>query len=121
MSISRRSFLLVGVAALASASAISRLGSLGEAYAAGAELPLPKETDEPAKSLKYCANGDKPSKNCAGRSAKDKKDQYCYNCQLFTKASGEGKSAKGKCMIMPKNSVGGSAWCQSWVKNPAIT
>lgn len=118
MSISRRSFLFVGAAALASASVLSRMGNL--AYAADAELPLPKESDEPAKSLKYCADGDKPSKNCAARGAKDKKDQYCYNCQLFTKGSGEGKTAHGKCMIMPKNSVRGNAWCQSWVKNPAI-
>lgn len=121
MSLSRRSFLKVGAAALAAVPVLSQMGGLGEAFGAGPELPLPNEMQEPAKSLKYCADGDKPSKNCAARSGKDKNGQYCYNCQLFKKTSGEGKAAKGKCMILPKNSVGGAAWCQSWVKNPAVS
>lgn len=120
MSVSRRSFLKYTATFLAAIPLAGRLASFGEAHAADAALPLAKETEEPAKSLKYCANADKPSKNCAARKAKDKSNQYCYNCQLFTKSSGEGKTAAGKCMIMPKNSVPGGAWCQSWVQNPAV-
>lgn len=123
MSVSRRSFLKLGAVAFAAVSIANRLASFSEgtAFAAGSELPLAKETEEPAKSLKYCADADKPSKNCAARKAKDKKEQYCYNCQLFTKTVGDMKAASGKCMIMPKNSVSGKAWCQSWVKNPAVS
>lgn len=120
MSISRRSFLKYSAAMLAAIPLVAKLAPLGSANAAGTELPLANEAVEPAKSLKYCADGDKPSKNCAARKAKDKKDQYCYNCQLFTKTAGEKKAATGKCMILPKNSVPGQAWCQSWVKNPAV-
>lgn len=122
MNSSRRSFLKLSALAVASVpflgAIFSSKGSV--AFAADADLPLAKETDEPAKSLKYCANADKPSKNCEPRKAKDKKDQFCYNCQLYTKLEGEKKASKGKCMIMPKNRVLGGGWCQSWVKNPAV-
>lgn len=81
--------------------------------------PLAKESDPQPKSLGYCSNADKPTKQCADRKAKDKKDQYCRNCQLYTKLSGEGKSEVGKCMLIPANSVTAIAWCKSWVKKPA--
>jgi uncharacterized protein YifE (UPF0438 family) len=121
MSFSRRSFLKYGFATIASASYLSRFGSPLSTTALAADNPLAKETEEPAKSLKFCADAEKPSKNCAARKAKDKAGQFCYNCQLFTKSSGEKKAAIGKCMIMPKSSVPGKAWCQSWIKNPAVS
>lgn len=120
MSISRRSFLKYTAGALAAIPLASKVLAMGDAFAAGTELPLAKDTDEPAKSLKYCPNADKPSKNCAARKAKEKKDQYCYNCQLYQNPVGEKKAGKGKCMIMPKNRVEGAGWCQSWVQNPAV-
>jgi len=120
MSITRRSFLKYSAGILAAIPVASKVLSIGSAFAADAELPLAKETDEPAKSLKYCANADKPSKNCAARKAKEKKDQYCYNCQLYQNPVGDKKAGKGKCMIMPKNRVEGAGWCQSWVQNPAV-
>ncbi|MGZ3711043.1 MAG: hypothetical protein ACXVBE_04770, partial [Bdellovibrionota bacterium] len=97
MSFSRRSFLKYGVAALASTAYALRVGSPFSSTAFAADLPLAKETVEPAKSLKFCADADKPSQNCAARKAAEKKDQFCYNCQLFTKSSGEKKTATGKC------------------------
>ncbi len=121
MNSSRRSFLKITALTLASLPLAGRLLPSGSAKAADTDLPMAKETEEPAKTLKFCANADKPSKNCAARKAKDKKDQYCYNCQLFTKQEGDQKAAKGKCMIMPKNRVSGNSWCQSWVKNPTVT
>lgn len=120
MSISRRSFLKYSAGIAAAVPLVSKFLTLGNAFAADADLPMAKETEEPAKSLKYCPNADKPSKNCATRKAKEKKDQYCYNCQLYQNPVGEKKASKGKCMIMPKNKVEGGAWCQSWVKNPAV-
>jgi len=118
MNFSRRSFLKSGALAVATFAAFSRFTSL--ARAADTSLPLAKETEEPAKSLKFCPNADKPSKNCAARKAKDKKDQYCYNCQLFTRLNGDKKDGAGKCMVIPGKSVSAISWCQSWVKNPAM-
>lgn len=121
MSISRRSFLKYTAVTMAAIPMLARLVPFSGTALAAEELPLAKETEEPAKSLKFCPNADQPSKNCAARKAKDKKDQYCYNCQLYSQPTGDKKAGKGKCMIMPKNSVPGSAWCQSWVKNPAVS
>lgn len=118
MSFSRRSFLKYGFAAAVTAAYALRIGAPIPALAA--DLPVAKESDPLAKSLKYTSDADKPGPNSSARKAADKKGQYCYNCQLFTKASGEKKGAMGKCMILPKNSVPGKAWCQSWVKNPAV-
>ena len=113
---SRRSFLKT---ALFSLSALPFLGGFS-AFAADADLPMAKEEEDPAKTLKYCANADKPNKNCVARKSKDKAKQYCYNCQLFTRLEGDKKGGKGKCMIMPKNRVNGGSWCMSWVQNPAV-
>lgn len=118
INLNRRSFLKSsGIAILgmaASQSIFSRLSYAEEKK----DLPMAKETDPLPKQLKYCSNADKPNKNCEARKAKDKKDQYCNGCQLFTKVSGEGKDEKGKCMLMPAHMVSGKAWCMSWVKKP---
>ena len=113
----RRSFLKTLGLGLA---ALPVLGKL-PAFAAGdADLPLAKETEDPGKTLKFCLNADKPTKNCEMRKAKDKSKQYCYNCQLYTKTTGDKKKGSGKCMILPKNKVNGDSWCMSWVQNPAV-
>jgi len=117
MNSSRRTFLKSAALALAT---LPVLGRFAPAFAADADLPLAKETEDPAKTLKYCANADKPSKSCVARKSKDKAKQYCYNCQLFTRLEGDKKAGHGKCMIMPKNRVNGGSWCQSWVQNPAM-
>jgi hypothetical protein len=114
METNRRNFLKLSGAALAS---IPFLSFPHSAQANTALVPA-KESDAMPKSLKYCLDADKPSKQCDVRKAKDKKDQYCRNCQLYTKLSGEGKAEIGKCMLMPKNSVPAQAWCMSWVKKP---
>lgn len=118
MKFSRRNFLKVGGLSLLTAPLASTMLSGLSTTAEAADLPMVKETDAMAKSLKYCPNGDKPTKQCADRKAKEKKDQYCYNCQLYTKISGEKDKEIGKCMLMPKNSVAGMGWCMSWVKKP---
>lgn len=122
MSMNRRSFLKVSAWAFAASPILARaLGARGgQAFAADASLPLAKESEEPAKTLKYCSNADKPGPNCSARKDAAKKGQYCFNCQLYSKLEGDQKGSKGKCMIMPKNRVQGSGWCQSWVQNPAI-
>jgi len=112
---SRRSFLKALALSLAAVPVLGRLS-----FAADADLPLANDKEEPGKTLKYCANADKPSANCAARKAKDKKNQYCYNCQLFNRIDGEKKSGHGKCLIMAKNRVNGGSWCMSWVQNPAL-
>lgn len=117
MNSSRRNFLKITGITLATLPLTSSL--LKGTAAQAADAPLAKESDAQPKSLGYCTNADKPSKQCADRKAKDKKDQYCRNCQLYTKLSGEGKSEVGKCMLMPANSVAAAAWCKSWVKKPA--
>ena len=118
MEISRRNFLK----SARSRSLRSRffLESLRSRARRGPEPAAREGNRRSAKSLKFCLNADKPSKNCAVRKAKDKKDQYCSTCQLFQRIDGEGKKGTGKCMIMPANSVTASSWCQSWVQNPAI-
>lgn len=117
MNPSRRSFLKLSGLSLAS---IPFLGGLLTSTLAFADAPpLVKESDAMPKSLGFCANADKPTKQCGDRKAKDRKDQYCHNCQLYTKLQGEGKTEQGKCLLMPANSVPGSGWCKSWVKKPA--
>jgi hypothetical protein len=111
----RRSFLKTLALSIAAVPVLGRLG-----FAAEAELPLASDKAEPGKTLKFCPNADKPSANCADRKAKDKKKQYCYNCQLFNRIDGDKKTGHGKCLIMPKNRVNGGSWCMSWVQNPAL-
>jgi hypothetical protein len=118
MNSSRRSFLKTAALALASVPVLGRLGV--PAFAADADMPLAKEGVDPAKALKFCINADKPNKHCEPRKAKDRKSQYCYNCQLFTRIDGDKKKGTGKCMIMPKNRVTAQSWCMSWVQNPAL-
>lgn len=115
METNRRNFLKLSGIAVASASLF---GTALRSLPAHAEDPMAKDSDAMPKSLKYCSNADKPTAQCAERKKADRKEQYCYNCQLFTKSSGDGKTAKGKCMLMPKNMVPGNAWCMSWVKKP---
>ena len=121
MNESRRSFLKLAAVTLASIPFAGKLLQSSPALAADADLPMASEKEEPAKSLKFCSNADKPSKNCAVRKDKAKDGQYCYSCQLFQKISGEGKKANGKCLVMVKNRVPGNGWCNSWVKNPAVS
>lgn len=117
MNSSRRSFLKIAGLTIATIPAATSLlkGSLAQA----ADPALAKDSDAQPKALGYCSDADKPTAQCKDRKAKDKKDQYCNNCQLYTKLSGEGKKEIGKCMLMPANAVPGNAWCKSWVKKPA--
>lgn len=116
MNESRRNFLKVGGIALAAFAVMPKFLSSTPAHAE--DLPLAKESDAMPKSLGYCPDANKPTKQCADRKAKEKKDQFCHNCQLYTKSSGDGAKEIGKCMLMPKNTVPGNGWCKSWVKKP---
>jgi hypothetical protein len=118
MNFNRRNFMKLGGISLLAVPFAGSLLSGVSSKAEAADLPMTKETDAMAKSLKYCDNANKPSKNCADRKAKEKKDQFCHNCQLYTKISGEKEKEIGKCMLMPKSSVAGQGWCMSWVKKP---
>jgi hypothetical protein len=112
MHFNRRSFLKYFGLGIVSVPFLGKIPSVAFA----ADLPLAKETDPTAKSLKFCLNADKPSKACPDRAKAEHKDQYCNGCQLFTKISGDGKTAVGKCMLMTKNTVPGNGWCSSFVK-----
>lgn len=112
MSLSRRSFLKRGVFTLAALPFASALFSHPVSYAA--DLPMAKETDPMPKSLKYCPNAKKPSAACADRKKKEKADQFCHNCQLYTKLDDK----KGKCMLLSNMAVEADGWCNSWVKKP---
>ncbi len=114
MAVSRRSFLKYATLSLAA------LPFLGRFSFAADELPILKDGEDPGKALKYCSNGDKPTKLCEARKSKDKAKQYCYNCQLYTKSEGDKKTSKGKCMLFPKHKVLGAAWCTSWVQSPTV-
>ena len=114
MRIHRRAFLKYGGLGLLS---LPLLGRFGTTIASAEDaLPLVKETEKQAQALKFCENADKPSKACPQRKEPARQEQYCHNCQLFTKLSGEGKKAEGKCLLMPKNKVMGKSWCASWIK-----
>ncbi len=115
MNSSRRSFLkIAGLTIATLPAASSLLGSMAQA----ADPALVKDSDPLPKSLGFCSNADKPTAQCKDRKAKDKKDQYCHNCQLYTKLSGDGAKEVGKCLLMPTNSVPTNGWCKSWVKKP---
>lgn len=121
-SFSRRNFiksLAVSAAAIPVLHGLSLFGA-NVARAAG-NPPLP-ESDPFAKSIKYCADADKAAKSktssCPARKEKDRATQYCRNCQLYTKESGDGAKETGKCMIVQGKSVAGGGWCMSWVKKP---
>lgn len=120
MDTSRRSFLKMGgltLAALPFANSLLSGLTTSEAHAAAPALPECKETDPMAKSLKYIPHADKAPKGNP-RAAKDKAGQYCNNCQLYTKGSGEKEKEVGKCLVIPKCQVHAIGWCQSWVKKP---
>jgi len=67
----------------------------------------------------YCTDPDGAAKNCPVRkSDKSKKDQFCYNCSLYTaKGLYKGKEV-GDCILAmaSKKLVYGEAWCQTWAK-----
>jgi hypothetical protein len=117
MNSSRRSFLKTGLLALASLPILGRLTPL--AHADDAALPFADPKQDPAKTLKFCENAEKPAK-CEIRKDKAKKDQFCMNCQLFQRLSGDGKKGDGKCLVMVGKKGHANAWCNSWVQNPAI-
>lgn len=118
---SRRSFMKTLALAIAGApllgaslSGISRL-----AKAADADLPPIKEGEGMAATLKYCANAEKgKAKVCTTRKEKGREKQYCSGCQLYTNIKGEGKAARGKCLLMPQGLVSSQGWCNSWVQKP---
>lgn len=114
MSFSRRTFLKTGAIGLAAVPFVSSLFSLAPSEARAADMPLIKESDPMAKSLKYCHDAKKPNDQCKDRKKKEKADQFCHNCQLYTKLDDK----KGKCMVLPKGAVAAEGWCNSWVKNP---
>lgn len=112
MSLSRRSFLKRGAFLLGALPFASAL--LSNPVAQAADLPMAKETDPMPKTLKYCHDAKKPSAACADRKKKEKADQFCHNCQLYTKLDDK----KGKCMLMTTLAVASDGWCNSWVKKP---
>ncbi|RZA09874.1 MAG: High potential iron-sulfur protein [Proteobacteria bacterium] len=116
---SKRTFLRVGGLTLAAlpfaGSLLSGLTSGSEAYAA--DLPACKETDPAPKALKYVSDAAK-AKKPSPRAEATRKDQFCHNCQLYTKLSGSGDSEVGKCLVIPKCAVAHHGWCMSWVKKP---
>lgn len=120
--LSRRGF--IGRLAFVTTAALTAkyLNVFSAQEAAAAEPPMLSEKDSFAKSIKYCENADKAATDkkttCPARKAKDKASQYCHNCQLYTKVSGEGEKEVGKCMIVAGKQVKGQGWCMSWVKKP---
>ncbi|MCO5143595.1 MAG: high-potential iron-sulfur protein [Oligoflexia bacterium] len=118
MKLNRRDFIKWTTISAVAIPLAHQLGGNSFSARAADGLPLIKEDDPMAKNLKYCENADKPTKQCADRKKKERNSQYCNNCQLYTKVSGANDNETGKCMIMPKNSVKGKAWCMSWVKKP---
>jgi len=44
------------------------------------------------------------------------KDQFCRNCQLYTKGEAIDGQEAGKCLMLPAGAVHGAGWCKSWVK-----
>ena len=115
---SRRKFLRAAALSLASLPLFAGLGRISTAFGADADLPPVKPDDSTAKSLSFCLDADKPTAQCAVRKSKDKKDQYCRGCQLYTKVKGEGKKELGKCLVMSTGLVPANGWCNSWVKRP---
>lgn len=119
MSSSRRSFLKVAAWSLVSLPLFAGLGWVSRAFAADADLPPVSADDPTAKALSFCLDANKPTAQCALRKGKDKKDQYCRGCQLYTKVKGEGKAEMGKCVVLAKGLVPGDGWCNSWVQRPS--
>lgn len=122
-SINRRNFIKCVAASVAAIPVLHGVSMLGSKVALAADKPQLPESDPFAKSIKYCADADKAAKAksgaCPARKEKDRATQYCRNCQLYTKESGEGAKEVGKCMIVQGKSVNGGGWCMSWVKKPA--
>ncbi len=109
---SRRTFMK---ALGSSLLAIPFLASL-EPFKAFAAEKMAKEGQGQAKSLHYCSNAKKPGSHCPERKAKDKADQFCSGCQMYSKTSGEGDKEIGKCLIIQDGLVHSTGWCMSWVK-----
>lgn len=72
------------------------------------------DTDPVAKALGYVADASKVERPKKGEVLG--KDQFCNNCQFYTKGSPiDGKEA-GKCLMLPSGAVAGAGWCKSWAK-----
>lgn len=112
----RRSFLRFSAATLAALPFAHLLFAPAPA-AANPTLPLLQDSAPMAKSLQYCTNADKPTPQCKARKEPKRKNEYCNNCQLYAAVT-TGKDEQGKCLLFPKNLVGGKSWCMSWVKKP---
>lgn len=120
---SRRRFLQISVATLASIPFLSGLlpGLNRVAQAAGDEdLPAVKEGEGQAKALNYCKDAAKAEKSahptCATRKSKEHHGEFCRNCQLYTKIKGDGKAEMGKCVVIPGFLVYADGWCNSYTK-----
>lgn len=82
--------------------------------AAGAPLKWVAETDPVAKALGYVADATKADRPKKGDVLG--KDQFCNNCQFYSKGAAiDGKEA-GKCLMLPSGAVADKGWCKSWAK-----
>ena len=112
----RRNFLKYSGIAMAAVV----VGAFRKSAMAADPVPLKPlaASDAQAKSLGFCSDAKKPTDQCKDRKAADKKEQFCKNCQLYTKSSGDGDKEVGKCLLFAKNVVPSGGWCKSWVKKP---
>ena len=102
----RRSFLKIGVCAVASLAIAPRAG---ESLAQGAAQKL-DESDPQAQSLGYKHDATKVDKQ---KFAKYQAGETCANCQLYQGKSGD---AWGPCQIFANKQVSAKGWCSAYVK-----
>ena len=95
---------------------------LAQSAAAPAKAPAPApagakwlpDTDPTGKALGYVADAAKAEHSKKGDV--EGKDQFCRNCQLYTKGDAIDGQEAGKCLMLPAGAVHGAGWCKSWVK-----
>jgi hypothetical protein len=72
------------------------------------------ESDPTGKALGYVADATKATR--PDKAGVMGKDQFCNNCQLYTKGDAIDGQEAGKCLMLPAGAVHGKGWCKSWVK-----
>jgi High potential iron-sulfur protein len=100
MSMQRRTFFLIPVAASAA----------GIASPALAQAPLVDEKSDQAKALGYVADAKKVDKAAW---PKYSAGQLCSNCNFF---QGRGTDKAAACTLFPAKQVAGPGWCNAWAK-----
>lgn len=72
------------------------------------------DADPTGKALGYVLDATKAER--VKKAEVEGKDQFCHNCQFYTKGDAIDGQEAGKCLMLPAGAVHAKGWCKSWMK-----